>query len=438
MRSVALVASLLVTPVVVSCGTDADAVHRPVVTVFGSLTDGDADAFIASLRSFEDQAGIDVRYVGSSNFEADLLERVRRGDPPDLALIPQPGLLETLAVDGLALPYDGELAVAATSDIDPRLVQLTTVGGKVYGSWWSVDPKSIVWYSPRQFRSRDLPVPNTWDELLSLTDRIAQSGTAPWCLGVRDGGATGWVATDWVEDLVLRFAGADAYDQWVGHTLPFTDQRISAEVERFGSIALNAQRVNGGNRAAVEITVSDAARGLLGNAPKCLMHRQASFLPDLLGSLAKGVDISPDGDLWAFPFPGPAGSTSTMLVGGTMVARFAERPEVRAAAKWLTTADAAAARASRGGFISPLESFDPALYPNELNRMLAGWTADAEVLRFDASDLMPPEVGVGAFWRGMTAWLSGARLSTTLAAIDAAWPALAVPYTPSDRGTSDG
>ena len=438
MRSVALVASLLVTPVVVSCGTDANAVHRPVVTVFGSLTDGDADAFIASLHSFEDQAEIDVRYVGSSNFEADLLERVRRGDPPDLALIPQPGLLETLAVDGLALPYDGDLAVAATSDIDPRLVQLTTVGGMVYGSWWSVDPKSIVWYSPRQFHSRDLPVPNTWDELLSLTDRIAQSGTAPWCLGVRDGGATGWVATDWVEDLVLRFAGADAYDQWVGHKLPFTDPRISAEVERFGSIALNAQRVNGGNRAAVEITVSDAARGLLGNAPKCLMHRQASFLPDLLGSPAKGVDISPDGDLWAFPFPGPAGSTTTMLVGGTMVARFAERPEVRAAAKWLTTADAAAARASRGGFISPLESFDPAQYPNELNSMLAGWTADAEVLRFDASDLMPPEVGVGAFWRGMTAWLGGARLSTTLAAIDAAWPAFAVPYTPSDRGTSDG
>lgn len=426
-------------PLVAACTTDSRDAVRPVVTVFGTLTDDDATSFVASLAAFERSAGIDIHYVGSSNFEADLLERVRRGDPPDLALIPQPGLLQELVSEGLALPYDGELAAAATTGIDPFLVDLATFQGTTFASWYSLDPKSIVWYSPREFRRRGLQVPTTWDGLLALSDEIAATGTAPWCLGVSDGGATGWVATDWVEDLVLRFAGPEVYDAWVAHDVEFTDRQISAAVDRFGSIALSSTRVAGGNRAAVEITVTAAARALVSTKPSCLLHRQANFLPDLLGATGTGLDIAPDGDLWVFPFPGPEGSASTMLVGGTMVARFADRPAVRDVAAYLTTTDAAQARAARGGFISPLESFDPAQYPSELNRTLAAWTATAEVLRFDASDLMPPEVGVAAFWSGMTAWLSGARLTSTLATIDAAWPlSAAVPYAPSERGTSDG
>lgn len=431
---------MVASSLVVACSDGTDRTDRPVVTVFGNLTAGDADAFLASLSAFERSAGVDVRYVGSSNFEADLLERVRRGDAPDLALVPQPGLLESLVNDGLALPYDGDLAAAATTDVDPMLVDLATFGKVVYASWYSLDPKSLIWYSPRQFARRGLTPPTTWDGLLALTDEIAAGGIAPWCLGVRDGGATGWVATDWVEDLVLRFAGPDTYDAWVAHDVDFTDAKIATAVEQFGSIALSAPRVQGGNRAAVEITVADAARGLLGATPKCLLHRQASFLPDLLGSAGQGLDVAPDGDLWVFPFPvAEQDAPTTMLVGGTMVARFADRPEVRQVAQYLTTTEAATRRAARGGYITPLESFDPAVYPSALNRTIGEWTRSAEVLRFDASDLMPPEVGVGAFWTGMTAWLSGARLTTTLAAIDAAWPtAAAVPYTPGDRGSSGG
>ena len=152
-------------PLVAACTTDSRDAVRPVVTVFGTLTDDDATSFVASLAAFERSAGIDIHYVGSSNFEADLLERVRRGDPPDLALIPQPGLLQELVSEGLALPYDGELAAAATTGIDPFLVDLATFQGTTFASWYSLDPKSIVWYSPREFRRRGLQVP---DSLLEL------------------------------------------------------------------------------------------------------------------------------------------------------------------------------------------------------------------------------------------------------------------------------
>ena len=426
---------LALVALVAACDQPVERTSGPVVTVFGTATDRDADGFIASMEAFERSSGIDVRYVGSANFETDLLERVRRGDAPDLALLPQPGLLRSLAEDGMALPYDADLADAARRDVDPRLVDLVSVAGQVYGSWYAVSPKSLVWYSPRQFSARGLATPSTWDELIALTDRIEAAGTAPWCLGVRDAGATGWVATDWVEDLVLRFAGPDVYDGWIAHEVLFTDPAITDAVERFGTIALSESRVNGGNRASVEFTVQEAAQQLLGSQPDCLLHRQASFLTDFLD---RTLNVSPTGDLWAFPFPGPAGAASSMLVGGTAIARFTDRPEVRELATYLTTHEAAAERAGLGGFISALDSFASDAYPAELNRTLAQWTRDAEVLRFDASDLMPPEVGVDAFWSGLTAWLGGARLSTTMAAIDAAWPMVATPRVVEERGASEG
>ena len=424
-------------PSLVACSDTSIEQTARVVTVFGNVTDRDADAFITSMASFERRSGIDVRYVGSANFEADLLERVRRGDPPDLALLPQPGLLRALAEDGLALPYDDELEVAARRDVDQRLIDLASVDGQVFGSWYSVTPKSLIWFSPRQFALRGITPPTTWDDLIALTDSLVERGIAPWCLGVRDAGATGWVATDWVEDLVLRFAGPDTYDGWVTHEIPFSDPQIADSVERFGTIALSSVRVNGGNRAAVEYTVQQSAQQLLGANPRCLLHRQASFLTDLLQN---EVEVAPDGDLWVFPFPGPADGTPSMMIGGTAVTRFADRTEVRELAEYLTTAAAASERAPLGGFISALDSFASDAYPAELNRTLSRWTRDAEVLRFDASDLMPPEVGVGAFWAGMTTWLSGARLSTTLAAIDAAWPEVAViaPVSDEQRGSSEG
>jgi alpha-glucoside transport system substrate-binding protein len=196
------------------------------------------------------------------------------------------------------------------------------------------------------------------------------------------------------------------YDAWVAHDVEFSSRHIATAVAMFGAIALDGSRVSGGNRAAVERTVQQAAQGLVAGRPECLLHRQASFLPDLLGSAGEGVEIAPDGDLWVFPFPGEAGAETTMLIGGTAIARFTDTPAARQVAAYLASPAAAAQRAAEPGFITPLQSFDPALYPDALDRTLAEWTNSATVVRFDASDL----VGVGAFWEACT-WLNGARLA---------------------------
>ena len=255
-----------------------------------------------------------------------------------------------------------------------------------------------------------------------MTDDLAAGGTTPWCIGIRADGATGWVATDWVEDMVLRFAGPDVYDGWVAHEVPFTDDAIVAAVERFGAIALSPEQVAGGNRAAVELTIEESARELLDRPARCVLHHQASFLPRLVG---RSVTIAPDGDLWAFPLPAADGGEAPLVVGGSVTVRFSDDDDVDQLARYLTTAEAGALRAARGGFVSPRSTVSLDDYSSALDRFVAESVAAAEVVRFDASDLMPPEVGVGTFWTGMTSWLGGARLRSVLAEIDASWPVLA-------------
>ena len=394
--------------------------NRPIVTVFGTLSDSEADAFTASVQPFERSSGINVRYVGSSNFEADLLERLRRGDAPDIALLPQPGLLPTLVSEGFALPWTEALEASATEQIDPRLVGLSTVENQVYASWYELTLKSLVWYSPSEFARLGLTVPQTWSDLDALVAKVVAAGVSPWCLGIRDGGATGWVATDWVEDLVLRFAGPDVYDRWITHEVPFSDRSIANAVQRFGDIALSNTLVYGGSRAAVRNTVTDAARQLTSSPSKCVLNRQASFLPRLVGSRTA---VGPAADLWAFPLPSAEGAKAPLIVGGTMSVRFSADPNVDQLATYLASAEAARERAKLGSFVSPLTTVPLDAYSSELDRSVAGWLRDADVLRFDASDLMPPSVGVAAFWSGMAAWLGGARLSAVLNEIDRAWPA---------------
>lgn len=409
----------------VACSSPADAPER-TVEIFGNFTDRDATAFAAAIAPFERRSGIDVRFVGSSTFESDLLTRVRRGNPPDLALVPQPGLVAELVRLGAAVPLPAAVAADTTDHVDPRLVELGRVDGTLYAAWYRISVKSLVWYSPREFAARGLTVPATYDELLRLGEGAAAEGVTPWCLGIRDGGATGWVATDWVEDLVLRFGGADTYDRWVRHEIPFTDPAISDAVSRLGAIALAGGQVHGGTGAVVETAIQESAEPLLTDPAGCLLHRQASFLPDLLPG---GVEIGPSGELWMFPLPGPAaaepGTSPPLVVGGQLIVAFTADPDEAAVLEALTGPATSSALAAAGGFLSPRLDLDPDGYARPLERDLAARLRTAEVLRFDASDQMPPAVGVDAFWTGMAAYLGGAQLVPTLEAIDAAWPSAA-------------
>ena len=199
------------------------------VDVLAQWIEAEGQAFDDSLKGFRDATGINVVYSGISNYETVLGVRVAGGLAPDVAQIAQPGTMRSYQGDGNLVALDDFIDVdAVKADFNPSFVDLGTVDGKMYGLYYKQDLKSIVWYPVQAFADAGYTVPTTWDELVALSDKIVADGSNPWCTTIEHGDASGWVATDWLEDIVLRTAGAEVYDQWVNHEIPFNDPRILA------------------------------------------------------------------------------------------------------------------------------------------------------------------------------------------------------------------
>ncbi|MBE9068247.1 carbohydrate ABC transporter substrate-binding protein [Leptolyngbya cf. ectocarpi LEGE 11479] len=386
------------------------------LVILGSLTGVGQEIVEDAFIPFTNETGIEVVYEGTDAFTTVLPIRVAGGDVPDLAIFPQPGLMTDLAREGALTPLDDVMDVATlTKAFGPDWVDLGTVDGKVYGLWMRSDPKSLVWYNPDNFAAAGYDIPKSWDELMSLTEQIANEGKTPWCFGMESGEASGWVGTDWVEDILLRTAGPDVYDQWVAHEIPFNSPPVKEAVETFGNIVRNDRYVRGGVVGAISTPFGDAPAPLFDQPPGCYLHRQASFITDFLPET-----VEPGQDAQVFLLPG-SGANAPLLTGGLVLAITNNTPAAQAAMQYLSTVTPHESWAARG-YISPHRGVDVATYPNDGVRQMAEVLAQAETLRFDGSDLMPAAVGTGTFWTEMVNYVSGADVDTVLSTIDASWP----------------
>src|SRR5690606_7010961 len=164
------------------------------------------------------------------NYEQQIVIDTQAGSPPDIAVLPQPGLIADLASKGLlaALGADTEAWLRDNYAAGDSWVSLGTYKGAdgaaaLFAFPYKIDVKSLVWYVPENFEDAGYDVPETMEDLKALTEQIVADGGVPWCIGLGSGGATGWPATDWVEDMMLRTQPPEVYDQWYRHEIPFTD-----------------------------------------------------------------------------------------------------------------------------------------------------------------------------------------------------------------------
>lgn len=270
-------------------------------------------------------------------------------------------------------------------------------------------------------------MPQTYDELIELTETISTDDPAakPWCAGFSFGDATGWVGTDWLEDLMLRTAGPEVYDQWVTHEIAFNHPQVAAALAEVGEILKDPAYVNGGLGDVESIattTVQDAGLGVLDGT--CYLHRQASFYGAFW---PEGTTVAEDGDVWAFYLPAiDAAAGKPILGGGNFVAAFTDRPEVQAFQAYLasdTWANDKARATQAGGWVSANTGLDVANLASPIDRLSAEILQDPDaIFRFDGSDLMPSAVGSGTFWKGMTDWIVGQGDKETLDFIEQSWP----------------
>ena len=269
------------------------------VTVYTSITAPEDAPHQASYKPFEDCTGVTIKYEGSKEFEAQLPVRVKGGNAPDIAYLPQPGLLKTMVATGKVMPAPPEVTANVDKNM-PDFKEYGTVDGTFYAAALGANVKSFVWYSPSAFADKGYEIPKTWDELMALSDKIAADNpdSKPWCAGIESGDATGWPATDWLEDVLLRTAGPETYDKWVNHEIPFNDPAVADALAKVGAILKNDKYVNGGlgNVKTIASTAfQDAGLPILDGS--CFMHRQASFYA---ANWPEGTNVAEDGDIWAF------------------------------------------------------------------------------------------------------------------------------------------
>ena len=394
------------------------------VTVDGPFADADTVKFNKSMEPFEAATGIDVNYIGNKEFEGSISIRVDAGDAPDIADFPQPGLLASFVrtgkvVDPATFISEEWLAENYNSSWLEMGMMEGPDGAQSAGVWHRFNGKSLVWYPKDDFEAAGYEIPTTWDEMIALSEMIIEDGDAPWCVGIESGAATGWPATDWMEEVMLRTTSLENYDAWTTGELPFASPEVKNAAETLAGIWFTEGYVLGGKDGIVSTNFGDSPIAMFEDPPRCWMHKQGNFIT---GFFPEGAEAEVDYSFFYLP-PIDDEYGKPFLVAGDIMAMFNDRPEVKALMEYFTVPQSALGWLETGGALAAHQTATPEMYGVDLERGIAELVSGATSFRFDGSDLMPGEVGAGSFWKGMTDWVSGsADLDTVLAEIDASWP----------------
>ena len=392
------------------------------VSIFSPVRNNENDAnvvadFVAGYDPLAECTGLTIDFQGTDQFETEINVRLEGGDAPDVIDYPQPGLMRShIEKDYLqALPAD--IAGKVTTDFAAGWdVYSSSADGTVYGLPGRSSVKSMVWYSPSAFAEAGYATPTTLEELTALSDQIVADGGTPWCIGAESGAATGWVLTDWIEDFMLRVNGGGVY-----HEIPFNDPQVVAAIDAVGAIVKNPDYLGGENLVKAIATTKFQDGGLPILSGDCSMHRQASFYS---GNWPDGTNVAPDGDIWFFYLPSPAGGPKYILGAGDIYAAATDKPESFDVVRYTASPAYQTSIANSRNELGPNLSIDLEAIEDPFLKSVFELQQTGEVFRFDGSDLMPGAVGAGTFWTEITAWVIGTEdTDTMLDNIQASWPA---------------
>jgi len=387
------------------------------ISILATWTDAEQESFLAMIQPWVDANGVEVEYEGNRDLATILTTRVEGGDPPDVAGLPNPGAMAEFARNGDLFDLGDVIDVdAMLADYNEGYIADGTVDGTLVGIFIKIAVKGLIWYNPQAFADAGYEVPTDWDGFTDLVEQIRSDGTTPWGVGLESGGDSGWPGTDWIEDFVLRQSGPDVYDQWWQGELAWSSPEIRAAFEAFGAWAADADYVAGGPNNVLSVNFGNGGDCLFADSPGCYLHHQASFMSSFFET--NFPDVAVAGDTYDF-FGMPGESYTGVTQSGDLFGMFRDTPQARSLLQYLVTADAQQIWVERGGAISGNGAVPLDAYPDDTSRRIAEILTSAEVVRFDAGDKMPAQMGRAFFGAILDYVQNPANLDQILSDLDA-------------------
>jgi alpha-glucoside transport system substrate-binding protein len=369
------------------------------ISVQAVWTGQEGESFRAVLEGFNEQyPNVEVNYKSAQDIATVLSTAVEGGNPPDIGALPNPGLMRDFAGRNAIQPIE-----FAREDVEANYnedwVNLGTVDDQLYGVFFKGANKSTVWYNTQVFEDAGVEAPTTWEDLLTAAETINASGVPAYSIG----GSEGWTLTDLFENLYLRIAGPEKYDQLERHEIPWTDQSVKDTLTEMGKVLGDTKNLAGGRQGALQTDFATSVSQVYADPPKAAMIFEGDFVA---GNIQNETQAQIGEGANAFAFPSVNGQGEGYVVGGGDVfVMFKDSPAAQAFIRYVTTPEAHEIWASRGGFSSPNKNVGADVYPNEILGELATALAQAETFRFDLSDLLPATFGSDALFKGLQDFL---------------------------------
>ncbi len=413
LRRCALVVTAAIVLLVGSCGSNG-AEEGGVQRLKGqrlevaAVWSGEEQAnFEKVLRRFEATTGAEVRFTSTGRDIAMVIgSRIQSGDAPDVAVLPQPGLLGDLARRGALEPIESVAGTLVDANYASVWRELGSVNGTLYGVWFKAANKSTVWYRTKAFFDAGVAPPKTWEKFQDVSEKLASKGVKPLAVGASDG----WTLTDWFENVYLRTAGPEKYDQLVDRRIPWTDESVKEALRTLGQMLGRPEWLAGGVDGALATSfegsvVQTFAQPTPEAREQAAMTMEGSFVA---ANIAHDTMAEVGTDARFFDFPSIGESRRSVIFGGDVAVLLDGSEAGRELVRFLATPEAAEPWAEAGGFVSPNRSVDPAAYPNLTARQLARALVEPGVARFDLSDLVPASFGAmngQGMYKSLQDWL---------------------------------
>lgn len=366
---------------------EAGAFEGETLELASVLTGVEQEAMEEVLAGFTELTGAEVTFTSTGDDISTVVgTRIAGGDPPDVALLPSPGVLNQFAADGALQPLNDEVGTAIDENYSQIWRDLGSVDGELFGVWFKAANKSTVWYNTGVFEDAGAEVPEDFDAFVDTLGTIADSGVTPLSVA----GADGWTLTDWFENVYLRVAGPDMYDQLTNHEIPWTDPTVITTLETLAEV-WGTDNIVGGSSGALQTLFEDSVNAVFSDEPEGAVVFEGDFVATVIADATEAV-VGEDANF--FPFPSIDGSPESVVGGGDVAVALTEGEATQALLQYLATPEAAEIWAALGGFISPNSNVDTSVYPDDTTRAIAeALVGSGDNFRFDMSDQMPPAFG---------------------------------------------